>query len=74
MGKFGNQLLLIDSTWSSRYNKHDNDRFNESSIDRTLASFKFYVQNYFIKVKYVQIKSTHADMWFSNITITHSIL
>ena len=73
MGRFRIQLLLEDNTWSTRYNIPKNDRYSDNSTDWTLLSLNFTIENYGIKLIYDQIETTHADMCFSNITITHSI-
>ena len=72
MGRFRIQLLLED-TWSTRYNIPKNDRYSDSSNDWTKLSLNFTVQNYGIKLIYDQIDTAHADMCFSNITISHSV-
>ena len=71
--RFRIQLLLEYSTWSTRYNIPKNDRYSDTSTDWTLVSLNFSVEKYGIKLIYGQIDSPHADMCFSNITITHSI-
>ena len=73
MGKFRIQLLLEDNTWSTRYNIPKNDRYSDSSTDWILVNLNFTVENYGIKLIYDQIDTTHADMCFSKITITHSV-
>ena len=73
MGRFRIQLLLEDNTWSTRYNIPKNDRYSDTSTDWTLISLNFTVENYGIKLIYDQIDTAHADMCFSNITITHSV-
>ena len=73
MGRFRIQLLLEDNTWSTRYNIPKNDRYSNTSIDWTLVSLNFTVEKYGIKLIYDQIDTPHADMCFSNITITHSV-
>ena len=73
MGRFRIQLLLEDNTWSTRYNIPENDRYSDTSTERTLVSLNFTVENYGIKLIYDQIDTAHADMCFSNITITHSV-
>ena len=73
MGRFRIQLLLEDNTWSTRYNIPKNDRYSDNSTDWTLVNLNFNVENYGIKLIYDQIDTAHADMCFSNITITHSI-
>ena len=73
MGRFRVRLLLEDNTWSTRYNIPKNDRYSNSSTDWTLVNLNFTVENYGVKLIYDQIDTPHADMCFSNITITHSI-
>ena len=73
MGRFRIQLSLGDNTWSTRYNIPENDRYIDTSTDCTLLSFSFSKKNYGLKLIYDQIDTLHADMCFSNITITHSI-
>ena len=73
MGRFRIQLLLEDNTWSTRYNIPKNDRYSDASTDWTLVSLNFNVGNYGIKLIYDEIDTAHADMCFSNITITHSV-
>ena len=73
MGRFRIQLLLEDNTWSTRYTIPKNDRYSDTSTKWTLVSLNFAVENYGIKLIYDQIDSFHADMCFSNMTITHSV-
>ena len=73
MGWFRVQLLLADNTWSTRYNIPKNDRYSDTSTEWILVSLNFTVENFGIKLFYDQIDTTHADMCFSNITITHSV-
>ena len=73
MGRFRIQLLLADNTWSTRYNIHKNDRYSDSSTDWILVNLNFLVENYVNKLNYDQIDTPHADMSFSNITITHFV-
>ena len=70
MGRFRIQLLLDGNTWSTRYKIPKNDRFSDTSTKRTLVSLNFTVENYEVKLIYDQIDTAHADMCFSNITIT----
>ena len=72
-GRYRLQLLLEDNTWSTRYNISKNDRYSETSSDWTLVSLNFSEENYGIKLIHDQIDTPHADMCFSNITITHSV-
>ena len=73
MSRFRIQLLLEDNTWSTRYNIPKNDRYSDSSTQWTLINLNFTVENYGIRLIYDQIDTPHADMCFSNITITHSV-
>ena len=73
MGRFRIQLLLEDNTWSTRYNIPKNDRYSNLSTQWTLVNLNFTVENYGIRLIYDQIDTPHADMCFSNITITHSV-
>ena len=73
MGRFRIQLLLDDNTWSTRYNISKNDRYSASSIEWELLNLNFTEENYGIKLIYDEIDTAHADMCFSNITITHSV-
>ena len=73
MGRFRIKLLIGDSTWSTRYNIPKSSRYSDILTDSTLVNLNFFVQNYVIKLFYDQIDTLHADMCFSNITITHSV-
>ena len=73
MGRFRIELLLEDNTWSTRYNIPKNDRYNDSTTQWTLVKLNFTIENYGIRLVYDQIDTPHADMCFSNITITHSV-
>ena len=73
MGRFRIQLLLSANTWSTRYNMTKIDRYTHSSTQLTLVCSNFIIENYGIKLIYGQIDTPHADMCFSNISITHSV-
>ena len=73
MGRFRIQLLLVDNTWSTEYTIAKNAQYSDISTDWTLLNLDFTVENYGIKLIYDQIDTAHADMCFSNITITHSV-
>ena len=73
MGRFRNQLLLENNTWSTQYTIAKNDDCSDNSTDWTLLNLDFTVENYGTKLIYDQIDIPHADMCFSNITITHSV-
>ena len=73
LGRYKIQLLLEDNTWSTLYNIPKNDRYCNTSTEWIKLSLIFTEVNYGIKLIYDQIDTTHADMGFSNITITHSV-
>ena len=73
MGRFRVQLFLNDNTWSIRYTLLKNDRYSDTSTDWTLLILDFTVENYGIKLIYDERDTTHSDMCFSNITITHFV-
>ena len=73
MGRFRIQLLLEDNTWSTIYTIAKNTQYCNTSTDWTLLNLDFTIENYGIKLIYDQIDTPHADMCFSNITITHSV-
>ena len=73
MGRFRIQLLLEDNTWNTRYNIPNNDRYSDSSTKWTKLCLNFTEDNYGIKLTYDEIDTAHADVCFSNITITYSV-
>ena len=73
MGRFKIQLLLEDYTCSTRYNISKNDRYSDTSTDWTLVGLIFTIVNYCIKFINDERDPPHADMCFSNITITYSV-
>ena len=73
MGSFRTQLLLDDNTWSTQFTIPQNDRYGDTSTDWTLLNLDFTIENYGIKLFHDQLDTAHADMCFSNITITHSV-
>ena len=73
MGRFRIQLLLEDNTWSTIYTIPKNSQYSDTSIEWRLLNLDFTVENYGIKLIYDQIDTAHADMCFSNITITYSV-
>ena len=73
MGQFRIQLLLDDNTWSTQYTIAKNTQYSDNSTHWTFLNLDFTVENYGIKLIYDKIESGHADMSFSNITITHSV-
>ena len=73
MGRFRIQLLLDDDIWTTQYTIAKNEGYSATSTEWKLLNLDFTVENYGIKMIYDQIDTAHADMSFSNITITHSV-
>ena len=69
MSCFGNQLLLKDYTWNTKFII---SKISDSSTNWTLAALNFAVENYGIKLIYNQLDTPHAGMSYSNMTKTHS--
>ena len=73
MGRFRIQLLLDDNTWENKYTIEKNSQFSDSSSEWSLLNLDFSEENYGIRLIYDRIDTAHADMCFSDITITHSV-
>ena len=73
MGRFRIQLLLEDNTWSTQYTIDKNTQYSNTSTEWKLLNLNFTIEIYGIKLIYDQIDTAHADMCFSNITITYSV-
>ena len=73
MGRFKVQLLLDDNTWNTQYTIDKNTQYSSSPTEWTLLNLDFTEENYGIKLVYDEIDTAHADMCFSNITITYSV-
>ena len=73
MGRFKIQLLLENNSWSTQYTIDKNTQYSNTSTEWKLLNLNFTIENYGIKLIYDQIDTPHADMCFSNITITHSV-
>ena len=73
MGRFRIHLFLEDNIWSTQNTKPKNTQYSDNSTDWTLLSLDFTVQNYGIKLISDHIDALHADMCFSNKTITRSV-
>ena len=74
MGRFKIQLLLENNTWTTQFVINENDQYSDNSTDWKLLNLDFTIENYGIKLLYDRIDSAHADMCFSNISISHSVL
>ena len=72
MGRFRIQILTKDNIWLTKFNKNKNEQFSDTSTDCIILNLNIADENYGVKFIYDQIDSAHADMCFSNITITHS--
>ena len=73
MGRFRLQLLTEDNTWSTTFDIPKYDRYIDLSTDWSLVNLYSTEENHGIKHIYDQRDTAHADMCFSNITITHSV-
>ena len=73
MGRFRIQLLLGDNTWGTQYTIGKNTQYSDNSTDWTLVTLIFTVENFGNKLVYDEIDTPHADMCFSNFTMTQSI-
>ena len=73
MGRFRIQLLLDDDIWETQYTIAKNEGYSASSTEWTLLNLDFTKKNFGIKLIYDKIDTSHADMCFSDITITHHI-
>ena len=73
MGRLSISILLDDDTWTNKYVIQDNSQYSNTSSEWTLLSLDITEENYGIQINYDRIRSPHADMCFSDITITHSV-
>ena len=73
MGRFRIQLLLDDCNWSTQYTIEKNTHYHDTPSEWSLLNLDFTEEIYGIKLIYDEIYTAHADMCFSNITITHSV-
>ena len=73
MGRLRIEVKLDDDTWSTQYTIAENTQYSNSSTEWSLLNLDITVENYGIRFNYDRIDTPHADMCFSNITITHSV-
>ena len=73
MGRFRIDLLLEDNIWQTQYTIEENTNYTESSTEWKLLNLDFTIENYGIRLVYDRIGTAHADMSFSDISITHSV-
>ena len=72
MGRFRKQILTKDNVWLTKFIIAKTTQFSTLSTDWIILSLKITDENCGVKFIYDPIDSAHADMCFSNITITHS--
>ena len=73
MGLFRIDLLLDNNTWTNKYTIEKNTQYSDTSTEWKLLSLDFTEENYGNRLIYDRISTAHADMCFSDITITHSV-
>ena len=73
MGRLSISILLDDDTWINKYVIQENSHYSNTSSEWALLSLDITEENYGIQIIYDRIRSAHADMCFSDITITHSV-
>ena len=73
MSRFRIQLLLNDDIWETQCTIAKNEGYIASSTEWNLLNLDFTKKNFGIKLIYDKIDTSHADMCFSDITITHHI-
>ena len=73
MGRFRIDILLDNNTWINKYTITENTQYSNNSTDWELLSLDFTEENYGIRLIYDRISTAHADMCFSDITITYSV-
>ena len=73
MGKFEISILIANKVWNTIYTLEKNTNFSTLSTDWIILNLNIANQpNYGIKLVYSGINTGHADMCFSDISITHS--
>ena len=73
MGRLSISILLDDDTWINKYVIQENTHYSNTPSEWALLSLDITEENYGIQIIYDRIRSAHADMCFSDITITHSV-
>ena len=73
MGRFRIEIKANDNTWITLHTMNENTQYSKSSTEWSLFNLDITTENYGIRFAYDRIQSAHADMSFSNITITHSV-
>ena len=73
MGRLRIQIKMSDNTWNTLYTMEKNSQYSNSSTEWSLFNLDITQENFGIRFGYDRITTAHADMCFSNITITHSV-
>ena len=73
MGRLSISILLDDNTWTNKYVIQENTQYSNTASEWTFLSLDITEENYGIRIIYDRIRSPHADMCFSDITITYSV-
>ena len=73
MGRFRIQLLIEDNTWNTQYTIAKYTQYTDTATEWSLLNIDFTIKNYGIRLIYYQTDSAHANMYFSNITITQAV-
>ena len=74
MLRFRIQILLENGeNWENKYTIEKNSQFSNSSTEWTHLRLDFTQENYGIQLIFDRISAAHADMSFSNISITHTL-
>ena len=73
MGRLSISILIDDNTWTNKYVIQENTQYSNTATEWTFLSLDITEENYGIQIIYDRIRSPHADMCFSDITITHSV-
>ena len=73
MPRFRIQILLEDGSWDNKYTIEKNSQFSNTSTEWNYLNLDFTQENYGIRLILDRIDTAHADMSFSNISITHTL-
>ena len=73
MPRFRIQILLENGDWENKYTIEKNSQFSNTSTEWNHLNLDFTQENYGIRLILDRIDTAHADMCFSNISITHTL-
>ena len=71
--RFRIEILLENGNWENKFTIKKNTQYAISSTKWTHRSLNFTQPNYGIRLIFDRIDTAHADMSFSNISITHTL-